>query len=96
MRAWTRRSRGATSLLIAIAAAAFAGGTALGAPSTWLELDGNVLTDDVVTAGVHDWANSGTGAPNACPGSPGAVSLDGEHRAALDGFAVEFDGTSPA
>ena len=52
-------------------------GPGLAAPSTWLELDGNIRAD-VVAPGIHDWANSGTGSPvNACPATPGVVNLSG-------------------
>ena len=52
-------------------------GPGLAAPSTWLELDGNIRAD-VVAPGIHDWANSGTGSPvNACSATPGVVNLSG-------------------
>ena len=60
-------------------AAALAGSPAsiLAAPSTWLEIDSNILTDAPPGA-IHDWANSGAASPtNTCPPVPGTVNVSG-------------------
>lgn len=47
------------------------------APSTWVELDGNIVAD-APSATVHDWANSGAATPtNGCPPTPGVVNISG-------------------
>ena len=69
-------ARAASALAAAALFTLAAAGPALAAPSPWLEVDGNVRTD-VIAAGVHDWANLGSGPANTCPAVPGVVNLSG-------------------
>src|SRR5258708_15527608 len=49
----------------------------LAAPSTWLEVDGNIRTD-APPGPIHDWGNSGAVSPtNSCPAVPGVVNVSG-------------------
>ncbi len=51
----------------------------LAAPSTWLEVDGNILVTNPPPAGIQDWANSGPPPPSltTCPAGPGGVDMPG-------------------
>jgi hypothetical protein len=75
----TARTKLACAASIAVAAVALAAMSAqvLAAPSTWLELDGNIRAD-APPGPIHDWGNSGAVSPtNSCPAVPGVVNVSG-------------------
>ena len=75
----TGRRKVARAASVAVAAVALAAMSAqvFAAPSTWLELDGNIRTD-APPGPIHDWGNSGAVSPtNSCPVVPGVVNLSG-------------------
>lgn len=76
MARWRRLARAVAGVVAATALAA-SPASILAAPSGWLELDGNILTDAPPGA-IHDWANSGAASPtNTCPAVPGTVNVSG-------------------
>jgi len=67
----------AASIAVAVTALYAMSAQVLAAPSTWLELDGNIRTDAPPGA-IHDWGNSGAATPiNTCPAVPGVVNVSG-------------------
>jgi len=67
----------AASVAVAAVALAAMSAQVLAAPSTWLELDGNIRTD-APPGPIHDWGNSGAASPtNTCPVVPGVVNVSG-------------------
>ncbi len=67
----------AASIAVAATALYAMSAQVLAAPSTWLELDGNIRTDAPPGA-IHDWGNSGAATPiNTCPAVPGVVNVSG-------------------
>ncbi len=67
----------AASVAVAAVALAAMSAQVLAAPSTWLELDGNIRTD-APPGPIHDWGNSGAVSPtNTCPAVPGVVNVSG-------------------